>query len=169
LSIVRMGRYIPQTLREWDVVFSPLNETIQQTPDGTTINADNLPSQDAAYVTLSNNASLTGDRVLTPASGEIAITDGGPGTTVTVGLADYGTQGTYPKVVTDSKGRVVSGADLLSSDMPVPLNRIYTGNGSPNGVVTASPGSLYLNTAGGAGTTLWVKESGNGSVGWIGK
>jgi hypothetical protein len=53
--------------------------------------------------------------------------------------------------------------------MPVPLNRIYSGNGSPNGVVTASPGSLYLNTAGGAGTTLWVKESGNGSVGWIGK
>lgn len=43
------------------------------------------------------------------------------------------------------------------------------GVGSPEGVVTASPGSTYRNYSGGAGTTFWVKESGSGNTGWIGK
>lgn len=44
---------------------------------------------------------------------------------------------------------------------------ILTGSGAP--VVSASPGALYLNTLGGSGTTLYVKESGTGSAGWVGK
>jgi len=44
-----------------------------------------------------------------------------------------------------------------------------SGNGSPEGVITGNPGDLYTNTAGGAGTTLFVKESGVGNTGWIGK
>lgn len=44
-----------------------------------------------------------------------------------------------------------------------------TGTGSPEGVVTASPGAMYLNTSGGVNTTLYVKESGNGNTGWIAK
>lgn len=49
-------------------------------------------------------------------------------------------------------------------------NGIYSGAGSPNGVVTANPGSMYLNTSGGSGTTLYVKESGTGTnTGWVGK
>jgi len=44
------------------------------------------------------------------------------------------------------------------------------GSGDPNGVVMGSPGALYLNRAGGAGTTLYVKESGvNTNTGWVGK
>ena len=47
---------------------------------------------------------------------------------------------------------------------------IQTGSGSPNTVVTGNPGDLYLNTAGGASTTLYVKESGTGTnTGWVGK
>jgi len=46
---------------------------------------------------------------------------------------------------------------------------IFVGSGSPESVVTANPGSLYLNTAGGASTTLYVKESGGGNTGWIAK
>lgn len=46
----------------------------------------------------------------------------------------------------------------------------FTGLGSPNGAVTASPGAIYVNFSGGAGTTLYVKESGVGtSAGWVGK
>ena len=41
------------------------------------------------------------------------------------------------------------------------------GTGSPNGVVTASVGSIYLDTAGGAGTTLYIKETGTGNTGWV--
>ncbi len=43
------------------------------------------------------------------------------------------------------------------------------GSGSPEGVVTAPPGSLYSDTDGGAGATFWVKESGTGSTGWTPK
>lgn len=43
------------------------------------------------------------------------------------------------------------------------------GQDSPEGVVTAIRGSLYLRTNGGAGTTLYVKESGTGNTGWVAK
>lgn len=44
------------------------------------------------------------------------------------------------------------------------------GIGSPNGVIIGSPGDVYLNLSGGAGTTLWVKESGTATnTGWVGK
>lgn len=38
------------------------------------------------------------------------------------------------------------------------------GTGSPEGVVTAEPGTTYLDTA---ADSLWIKESGSGAVGWI--
>lgn len=44
-----------------------------------------------------------------------------------------------------------------------------SGAGAPNGVVTASVGSIYTQTDGGANTTLWVKESGTGNAGWVAK
>jgi hypothetical protein len=44
-----------------------------------------------------------------------------------------------------------------------------SGSGSPEGVVTASVGSLYTRTNGGAGTTLYVKETGSGNTGWAAK
>lgn len=43
------------------------------------------------------------------------------------------------------------------------------GSGDPNGVVVAAPGSLFLNAGGGSRRTLWAKESGTGSDGWVGK
>lgn len=46
---------------------------------------------------------------------------------------------------------------------------IFSGVGDPNGVVTANAGALYTNLSGGASQTLWVKESGAGSTGWIAK
>jgi hypothetical protein len=44
-----------------------------------------------------------------------------------------------------------------------------SGSGTPEGVVTAPIGSLYTRTDGGAATTLYVKESGTGSTGWVAK
>lgn len=44
-----------------------------------------------------------------------------------------------------------------------------SGAGSPEGVVTAPPGSLYTNTSGGLLTTLYVKETGTGNTGWVAK
>lgn len=45
----------------------------------------------------------------------------------------------------------------------------YVGTGSPEGVVTAGIGALYINTSGGASTTLYVKTSGSGNTGWTAK
>lgn len=47
--------------------------------------------------------------------------------------------------------------------------RIFSGTGSPEGAVTAPVGSLYMRVDGGAGTSLYVKETGVSSTGWIGK
>ena len=44
-----------------------------------------------------------------------------------------------------------------------------TGSGSPESVVTAPVGSMYTRSDGGAGTTLYVKESGTGNTGWVAK
>lgn len=46
---------------------------------------------------------------------------------------------------------------------------IYQGTGTPEGVVTAPITSMYLNLAGGASTTLYVKTSGTGNTGWTAK
>ena len=48
------------------------------------------------------------------------------------------------------------------------MSNIYSGSGSPNSSVYGKPGDYYLDTAGGAGNTLWVKESGTATnTGWV--
>lgn len=48
--------------------------------------------------------------------------------------------------------------------------KIKFGEGAPESVVTASRGCMYLRTDGGAGTTFYVKETGdNTNTGWTAK
>ena len=47
--------------------------------------------------------------------------------------------------------------------------RVFNGYGSPENVIKANIGSLYLRKDGGAGTSVYVKESGTGSAGWVAK
>lgn len=44
-----------------------------------------------------------------------------------------------------------------------------SGTGDPEGVVVATPGSLFSRTDGGVSTTLYVKTSGTGNTGWTAK
>lgn len=44
-----------------------------------------------------------------------------------------------------------------------------TGTGTPESVLTAGPGSMYTDIAGGVGATLYVKETGTGNTGWAAK
>jgi Pectate lyase superfamily protein len=44
---------------------------------------------------------------------------------------------------------------------------IFVGSGTPEGVVAAFPGSLYVNINGGAGDTVFAKETGFSSTGWV--
>ena len=45
----------------------------------------------------------------------------------------------------------------------------FVGEGSPEGAITAPVGSVYRRKDGGANTSIYVKESGVGNTGWIGK
>lgn len=47
--------------------------------------------------------------------------------------------------------------------------RVLSGTGTPLGNVAALVGTLYLRTDGGTNTTLYVKESGTGTSGWVAK
>lgn len=58
----------------------------------------------------------------------------------------------------------------LVSSITLLGTRTQTGSGDPNGVVTANRGTIYLRTDGAAGTTLYVKETGdNTNTGWAAK
>jgi hypothetical protein len=41
------------------------------------------------------------------------------------------------------------------------------GRNTPQGAITANPGSLFRNLNGGVGTTLYVKQTGTGNTGWL--
>ncbi len=45
----------------------------------------------------------------------------------------------------------------------------FSGVGDPEGRIKAGVGALFLRHDGGAGTTLYVKESGTDVTGWVAK
>jgi hypothetical protein len=47
--------------------------------------------------------------------------------------------------------------------------QIHAGVGTPEGSVTAPIGSIFMREDGGAGTSFYVKQSGTGNTGWVGK
>ena len=56
-------------------------------------------------------------------------------------------------------------ADKTYVDQVVPI-RILTGQGTPEGRVTAPVGSSYTDSAGTNGAIRWIKASGTGNTGW---
>jgi len=85
------------------------------------------------------------------------------------GLFQYGgTTSSYP-----AWKRNAAGLDLkLADDSGFgTLNHLYrrTGTGSPEGVVTAPIGTIYIRTDGSSGTILYFKDSGAGNTGWVAK
>lgn len=67
------------------------------------------------------------------------------------------------------------GASVANSTLNGPVmwqyggTGIMAGSGSPEGLQSAPGGSVFLRRDGGAAQTLYVKESGSGSTGWVGK
>lgn len=59
--------------------------------------------------------------------------------------------------------------DAVAQSIGVANTMILSGTGSPETVVTAPVGCLFLRRDGGALTTLYVKEVGVGNVGWAAK
>lgn len=53
--------------------------------------------------------------------------------------------------------------EIVLSALPV------VGERTPENFITASPGKLFVDTTGGAGTTFYVKETGHADTGWAAK
>jgi hypothetical protein len=70
----------------------------------------------------------------------------------------------HTQYVLASGTRAFTGKIYLTSTITLEI-----GTASPEGIITANPGSLYLNSSGGENTTLYVKETGTGNIGWIAK
>lgn len=104
------------------------------------------------------------NRTITGTAGQLTVSNGdGVAGNPTLSLPSTITQAT-----TFSAGLTAS--TITSQGAISPSNTTVTwtaGAGSPEGVVTAPIGSLYSRTNGGAGTCLYVKESGTGNTGWV--
>lgn len=81
--------------------------------------------------------------------------------------ANHNTGGkTYCMVLAITKGMW----DAVRTDIAASggaASMITSGTGSPEGVLTKSPGNLYLRTDGGTFGTLYIKETGTGNTGWV--
>lgn len=60
----------------------------------------------------------------------------------------------------------VNGVESVIAQLGTTVNGTggLTGSGSPEGVVTAEPGAVYLDTT---NNSLWIKRTGSGNTGWI--
>lgn len=75
-----------------------------------------------------------------------------------------------PKTVEETRRWLQQELDKISNALGIINERkVMSGNGSPASAVAAPPGSLYVDLAGGAGTTLYVKESAYDDTGWVAK
>lgn len=104
-----------------------------------------------------------------------AVRNAGP---AALNLDAVATDNTSDVTVNVFGGNTTSGKKLLkvagrtmSDDFQIGFgSRIHGGAGTPEGVVSAPLGSLYLRADGAAGTSLYVKQSGGtGNTGWVGK
>ena len=47
--------------------------------------------------------------------------------------------------------------------------RVFSGFGTPEGNIAANVGAIFMRLDGGANTSQYIKESGDGDTGWIAK
>ena len=115
-----------------------------------------------------------GTRLIQNANAVLRI-DGNSNDTANVGLVLGGTTTSFPRL--RANGAVLE--SRLADDSayaPMVASRFgfsgitvvdLSGTGDPEGAITASVGSTFRRTDGGAATTLYIKESGAGNTGWV--
>ena len=114
-------------------------------------------------VTLTNNA--TNHVVVLRSTGAVSVS---------TATTDWNNAGAYARVyrITTLSGVVTATEDHRAGPFGVHgfgPGVVLRGSGTPEGVVTAPIGVMFQRSDGGAGTSLYVKESGAGNTGWVGK
>jgi len=104
--------------------------------------------------------------LFSPSDGVLRITNGA--TTDLNRLQLGGTTSAFPAIKRNGTGVDIRLADDSAF---APISSLYQrfGSGSPESVVTAPMGATYHRTDGGSGSSYYVKESGSGANGWVGK
>jgi hypothetical protein len=144
-------------------------------------NDETVETLDSAYTINDDMDTLTwikgGAPVVPPASGETLLLIRGTGYTQG---DDYITGGGFLAETVETE---LDRLTMLTQQLKEMLDRalllprtnsqsgklFYMGTGTPEGNITAPIGSMYFNLSGGSATTLYVKESGAGNTGWVGK
>lgn len=105
------------------------------------------------------------DGVVSAAVGSIYLrTDGGPLTSIYFKETGAGNTGWVANAAVSS-GVFYSPLTYVGSNSTSPS--ITAGSGIPEGTVTASVGSIYLRSDGGATTSIYYKEAGSSNTGWV--
>lgn len=151
--------------------------TLAVTGDSTlkswTVGSDITANVTGASLQISSSGRLRfgggGTRLFTAAGGLLSLTT----SSETVGInLDFATDGTLKirdRSNTASTGNLDVGGTIAVTGVGT-MGNFKRGTGSPESVVTGSVGDLYTRTDGGAGTTLYVKESGSATnTGWVAK
>lgn len=69
----------------------------------------------------------------------------------------------------NTEGRALDPGQINAQGLVLGQVGVLQGAGTPEAAVTADVGTLYLRTDGGAGTSMYVKETGTGNTGWVAK
>jgi hypothetical protein len=117
------------------------------------------------------NASILNLNMVGGSESQINSNRNGTGTFLPLGIYTNGTK--QVNVATTGDVSVLTGNLVIGTagkGISLPGGITWTsGAGSPEGVVTAPVGSLYSRSDGGLLSSLYVKESGSGNTGWVGK
>jgi len=184
-------------VRTSSATFSQTALFVQQAGTGHALHADLTQTNSATASALNLTSANTANSCVfisgvETGRGTVKITHTGTGTdasaaAISIDLAGAGTaaQGIFVDA-TNASGTTGDLMDLRNSGNQLfklgsesgtlARPRMTLGNGgpiltyhttSPEGVISAPPGSLCLNSAGGANTTAYVKRSGTGNTGWF--
>jgi len=120
---------------------------------------DNAPTWDRMFPNFLNSIIVGSAGGLIPQSGGKVFVGGGI----------FGRTITSSAVTTNQLNHLIGVTSPIQTQINTLSDRIRLGAGSPEGVVTAPIGTLYVNENGGVNTTLYVKTSGSGNTGWTAK
>ena len=105
-------------------------------------------------------------KILSPSDGVLQFTNNSNASFTKIQLG--GATASFPSI---DRSTTTIQFNLADASGFAPTQSLYQrfGSGSPEGVVTAPIGAFYSRTDGGMLTSFYVKESGTGNTGWVGK
>lgn len=125
------------------------------------VGVSNLGGKQLKFLAFGSDFRMTSGTVIrlpAPAGSTITVSNGGT-------LTLIGAEAVYY-----ADGLSSGNGSLWPTTITMPGGITWTvGTGSPEGVVTAPVGSFFSRSDGGVSTTLYVKQSGTGNTGWVGK